>query len=251
MKEPHRCYHEKCRICEKEVHVLDHQCFIQCVDPKEDERKKKSKKQFEYHRKINPDTSVYVDPPVFVYAYFEAMLAPGKTHLPILVCAATSVSDTIHSFYGPECTEEFLAFLTELTVNEYGEERPVICVFHNLKGYDSVFLQHQLLNEARRIEDIVSVGTKYLSFQVKPISFKDSFCLLPMALSFFTSTFGLNELKKGFFPYLFNAQDHQDYVGLILDISYYDPEGMSPKKKQEFETWYATQVDVEFNLKKN
>ena len=24
---------------------------------------------------------------------------------------------------------------------------------------------------------------------------------------------------------------------------------MSPKEKQEFETWYATQVDVEFNLK--
>ena len=86
-----------------------------------------------YHRKINPDTSVYVDPPVFVYAYFEAMLTPGKTHLPILVCAATSVSDTIHSFYGPECTEEFLAFLTELTVNEYGEERPVICIFQRVR----------------------------------------------------------------------------------------------------------------------
>lgn len=112
-------------------------------------------------------------------------------------------------------------------MNEYGEERPVICIFHNLKGYASVFLQHQLLNEARPIEDIVSVGTKYLSFQVKPIPFEDSFCFLPMALSSFTSTFGLDELKKGFFPHLFNTQDHQDYVGRIPDISYYDPEGMS------------------------
>lgn len=219
------------------------------MDPKEDERKEKSKKQLQYHRKINPDASVYVDPPVFVYADFEAVLAPDETHLPILVCVATTVSDTIHYFYGSECTEEFLAFLTELTVNEYGEERAVIFIFHNLKGYNSVFLQHQLLNEARRVEDTVSVGTKYLSFQVKPISFKDSFCFLPMALSSFTSTFGLNELKKGFFPHLFNTQDHQDYVGPIPDISYYDPEGMSSKKKQEFETWYATQVDVEFNLK--
>ena len=237
MNEPHRCYYDKCRICKKEVHVLDHQCFVQCVDPKEDERKKKSKKQIEYHRKINPDASLYVDPPGFVYADFEAMLAPNKTHLPILVCAATSVSDTIHYFCGSECTADFLALLTKLTVNEYGEERPVICISHNLKGYDSVFLQHQLLNEARRIEDIVSVGTKYLSFQVKPISFKDSFCFLPMALSSFTSTLGLNELNKGFFPHLFNTQDHQDYVGPIPDISYYDPEGMSSKKKQEFKTW--------------
>lgn len=57
--------------------------------------------------------------------------------------------------------------------------------------------------------------------------------------------------KKGFFPHLFNMQDHQEYVGPILDIAYYDPEGMSAKKRQEFETWYATQLqeEVNFNLK--
>ena len=57
--------------------------------------------------------------------------------------------------------------------------------------------------------------------------------------------------KKGFFPHLFNMQDHQEYVGPILDIVYYDPEGMSAKKRQEFETWYATQLqeEVNFNLK--
>ena len=134
----------------------------------EDFKEKKTKNLLEYHRGINPNASIYVDPPVFVYADFEAMLFPDKIHLPILVCAATSLSDTIYSFYGSDCTADFLAFLTLLTVNEYGEDRDVICIFHNLKGYDSVFLQHQLKREGRHMEDMVKMGTKVLSFVVGP-----------------------------------------------------------------------------------
>lgn len=73
-----------------------------------------------------------MQPPVFVYADFEAILSADMTHLPILVYALTSLSDTFSCFYGSECTAQFLAFLTELTVNAY----------YNLKGYDAVFLQH-------------------------------------------------------------------------------------------------------------
>ena len=51
----------------------------------------------------------------------------------------------------------------------------------------------------------------------------------------FSSTFNLTELKKGFFPYLFNTPDHQQYVGRIPDLEFYDPEGMVEKKKQELE----------------
>lgn len=96
------------------------------------------------------------------------MLFPDKIHLPILVCAATSLSDTIYSFYGSDCTADFLAFLTLLTVNEYGEDRDVICIFHNLKGYDLVFLQHHLKREGRHMDDMVKMGTKVLSFVVGP-----------------------------------------------------------------------------------
>lgn len=178
------------------------------------------------------------------------MLSANETHLPILVCALTSLSDTFSCFYGSECTAQFLVFLTELTVDAYGEERQVICIFHDLKGYDAIFLQHQLLKEGRRM-DMVCVGTKVLAFRVGCITFQDSFCFLPMSLVSFTSTFGPTELKKGFFPHLFNTLDHQDYVGCLPDISFYDPEDMLLSKKKEFETWYASQVEKEvvFNLK--
>ena len=78
-----------------------------------------------------------------------------------------------------------------------------------------MFLQHQLVKEERKIEDIIAIGTKWLSFKVGQITFKDSFSFLPMSLSAFTSTFGLTELKKGFFPHLFHTPDHQDYVGAL------------------------------------
>ena len=46
------------------------------------------------------------------------------------------------------------------------------------------------------MEDMVCVGAKVLSFRVGCITFKDSFCFLPMYLASFASTFGPTELKK-------------------------------------------------------
>lgn len=66
LRELHQCHYDKCLISHKKGHVLDHQCFIQRVDPKDDEKKKKSNKQLQKHRKINPNASSYVEPPDFV-----------------------------------------------------------------------------------------------------------------------------------------------------------------------------------------
>ena len=83
------------------------------------------------------------------------------------------------------------------------------------------------------------------------LKFIDSLCFIPAPLASFPTTFGLTELKKGFFPHLFNTAANQEYVGPIPPAAMYDPEGMSKSKKKEFETWYADQVrnEVSFNLK--
>ncbi|XP_022802010.1 uncharacterized protein LOC111339593 [Stylophora pistillata] len=72
-----------------------------------------------------------------------------------------------------------------------------------------------------------------------PVVYNDRMCFLSMALSAFLSTFRIPELKKGFFPHKFHMPDHQNYVGPLPAAEYYDPEGLSQNKKQEFETWYA------------
>lgn len=48
--------------------------------------------------------------------------------------------------------------------------------------------------------------------------------------------------KKGFFPHIFNTVRNQIYVGYMPEKKYYDSDGMSPARKQEFELWYADKV---------
>ena len=93
------------------------------------------------------------------------MLDEDGIHIPILIVAKTLESDEVFEFYGPECTGDFLAFMDELV---YGPEenlrskhelREVIGIFYNLKGYDAVFLQEQMVKEKRPFEFIIPNGT--------------------------------------------------------------------------------------------
>ena len=122
------------------------------------------------------------------------------------------------------------------------EEQPLIILFHNLKGFDGLFLLHQLYQDQRTVTDQLTIGAKVLSFTCGPLTFKDSLCFLPMPLSAFPATFGLTELKKGFFPHAFNLPSHQNYVGPIPALHYFDPDSLSAKNKTALETWHADQV---------
>lgn len=87
----------------------------------------------------------------------------------------------------------------------------------------------------RRFEFMIPVGTKHLSLSYGKVTFKDSLCFIPSPLGNFPATFGITELKKGFFPHLFHTEEHLDYVGPLPASEYYQPDHMSPKKKEEFE----------------
>ena len=186
------------------------------------------------------------------------MLDEDGTHIPILIVTETSESNEVFAFYGPECTGDFLAFMDELaygpadSIRNWTDFREVIGIFHNLKGYDAVFLQEQMVKENRRFEFLIPNGTKNPCMQVGRIVFKDSMCFLLMAWDSFSSTFGIHELKKGFFPHKFHTPDNQNYIGPLPAPEFYDPEGMSEKKKNEFEAWYAEErcKNLPFDLKK-
>ncbi|XP_072173772.1 uncharacterized protein [Diadema setosum] len=55
-------------------------------------------------------------------------------------------------------------------------------------------------------------------------------------------TFGVEELKKGFFPHFFNTTANAKYRGPMPDAKYYHPSGMSSKKREEFLQWYEKEV---------
>ena len=225
-EEEHTCWHTKCQNCKEEDDLREHKCYIQPVEEEEKGGK----------------------PPLFVYADIEAMTLPDRTFEPNLLCYQTSkVGSTVQSLKGDTCCKQFIEVLNKLAWVSAGKkkkrERPVIVLFHNLKGFDGVFILNALYQDGRRVINQACMGAKVLTFKCGPITFKDSLCFLPFPLSAFPATFGIQELKKGYFSHGFNTPDHQAYVGSIPAKSYYDPDGMKTKEKKEFETWYDEQVN--------
>ena len=224
-KKDHTCWHAKCGNCKEEDDLRDHRCYIQPVEDEEEGGK----------------------PPLFVYADIEAMVLPDGSFQPNLVCYQTSQPwSTIRSLKGPSCCREFIQEVGKLALVPAGKkkkrERPVTVLFHNLKGFDGVFLLKELYRDSRRVESQACMGAKVLTFKSGSITFKDSLCFLPFPLAAFPGTFEIKETKKGYFPHAFNTPQNQGYVGGIPDKKYYDPEGMKPKAKTAFEDWYSEQV---------
>ena len=62
----------------------------------------------------------------------------------------------------------------ELAFDEDGDDRNVIVVFHNFKGYDGMFVLPYLYRTHREVKDQITIGTKILSLKSDNLTFKDS-----------------------------------------------------------------------------
>ena len=240
-KHPHRCYYEECYSCGLTVNIKTHKCYIQPpFEPPPPQQ-----------RNANGETTAEeVPPPKLIYADIECLLTEERGFHPNLLCYRGEWQSTItvirddDCLEGENCVDRFLKHLQDYAhpADENIEEQPLVIIFHNLKGFDGIFIINSLYKALRTVEEQLTIGAKVLSFQSGPLVFKDSLCFLPMPLSSFPSTFNLTELKKGFFPHSFNTPEHQDYRGPIPALHYYDPDGMSPKMKSELQQWHADQV---------
>ena len=217
----HRCGFHTCRCCRDMVDIQHHRCFLQ-----------KEKPSIEIDDRDDPSL-----PPLHVFFDTESMQVNGN-HVPNLVVAETETHDCPLWFKGDHCISMFLEWLETLT--EDGT-RPLTVLAHNFKGYDSYPIINELHRQKRQIEQVRN-GGKVLQLtyahEDTTIRFIDSLSFFQMPLSDFPKTFGLTELKKGHFPHLFNTPENQSYVGPMPDKSFYMPDGMSIKKRHEFDQWY-------------
>ena len=60
----------------------------------------------------------------------------------------------------------------------------------------------------------------------------DSLNFLPLPLASLPKSFGLEELKKGYFPHFYNTVEHQNEVLCSL------PDSMSKDRGKDFLEWY-------------
>ena len=134
--------------------------------------------------------------------------------------------------------QEFIEWLDTLTLNE---THPINVIAHNIQGYDGYFMVHQYYANNQMVEQIRN-RCKLLQVKRKNIiRFIDSLSFFQAPLSAFPKTFGLTELKKGYFPHKFNIPRNQEYVGPVPAIDYYMSQVMSPKGRQEFGKWHQEQ----------
>ncbi|KAJ8970482.1 hypothetical protein NQ317_016238 [Molorchus minor] len=87
---------------------------------------------------------------------------------------------------------------------------------------------------------------------VKNVKFLDSLNYFPIALSKLPKAFGLGDnLKKGYFPHLFNTMENENYAGTLPDAKYYSPDTMRPEDRTKFLEWYENHKSDEFNLQRD
>ena len=160
----------------------------------------------------DPDTRVWVkrEPPLQVYCDYEALTDAEGNQTPILLGVKTDEEDKMVFFYGPDYMSQFFEWLEELAVDQDGDDRNVITIFHNLKGYGGTFILQYCYATHREVTDQITVGTKILALIPDRLTFKDSPCFLPFPLTSFPATFGIDELCKGFFPHKFNTAENQE-----------------------------------------
>ncbi|KAL9982832.1 hypothetical protein ACROYT_G004941 [Oculina patagonica] len=256
----HKCGYVECRSCREYVEVATHKCFVQVAkSPQEEKEEKKKKKKAKRGAAAGLATLEANDegmdieqddddkPPLHVFFDIEAMQDTGR-HVPNLLIAETENDDSPERFKGEHCVRDFLEWLDTLTE---GDTRPVTVIAHNFQGYDGYFVVDEYHRQNRIINQVRN-GGKLMQVTFDKIRFIDSLSFFQMPLSAFPKTFGLVELKKGFFRHFINTPENQDYVGHIPDKQHYMPETMSVGGRKDFETWHDEQVamNVEFDFQK-
>ena len=84
---------------------------------------------------------------------------------------------------------------------------------------------------------------------VEGIRFIDSLNFIATPLASFPKTFGLKELKKGYFPHYFNKKHNQNYVGPLPNKKYFGYNQMRLSTRKNFLEWYNSKQNDEFDFK--
>ena len=151
-------------------------------------------------------------------------------------------------FAGENCQKDFCQWL----IDEQHKKFTVIA--HNARAYDAYFIYEYLMNNSITPDPVIFNGTKIMYMNVGRglnIRIIDSLNFLPMSLAALPKSFGLTELKKGYFPHLYNTPEHwNEILPEHPPIQYYDPDSMLPEKKKEFEKWYEDHKHLPFDFQK-
>ena len=160
----------------------------------------------------------------------------------------------------PGCGKRQMIFSGSNTGNEFctwlisEQHRNVTAIAHNSRTYDAYFIYDYLMRNSIVPEPSIFSGSKIMFMKVGKglnIRILDSLNFLPMPLASLPKSFGLEELKKGYFPHFYNTVEHQNEVLCSLpDMKFYDPDSMSKDRRKDFLEWYEIHKNDTFDFQK-
>ncbi|XP_026287130.2 uncharacterized protein LOC113212583 [Frankliniella occidentalis] len=132
--------------------------------------------------------------------------------------------------------EQFFDYL-----QSFGPKTKILLVAHNAKAFDAMFALQEVIK--RRLKnELILQGAKILCMKVGTWEFIDSLMFLPMPLSAMPKSFGLNELKKGYWPFLANKPEYYQYEVPLLEKELYCVSDMKSKPAADFHKWHDEQT---------
>lgn len=156
------------------------------------------------------------------------------------------------------CGFREVVFQGENTLQDFGkwlfspQHKGSTCIAHNARAFDNYPLIQYLVSQSIHPDHIIYQGSKVMSFTVGRglnMTMLDSLNFLPMKLAALGNAFGLTEAKKGYFPFNFNTEVNQNYVGPYPDPHYYGADYMSTKDRTAFLEWHTKQAGAVFNFR--
>ena len=188
------------------------------------------------------------------YIFFDyESTQENEYHLPNLICVKCVCSNCLNQII--ENCDICKQYTFENNINFCNwlfRQKNWIAIAHNMKGYDGVFLMNYLLNNTENstlVPKCICKGTKILTISYNKVKVIDSLSFITMSLEKFPKTFGLIEMKKGYFPHLFNTEKNQNYIGCYPPKSMYGIENFTKDKLRDFNIWYDKVKDEVFNFK--
>jgi very-short-patch-repair endonuclease len=238
-KKTHICGKIWCSACNDQVSLENHQCYIGVLNEKEKQKYRPTNKIIFY------DYETYCD-------------KITNEHIPNLVvayrCDANDINvytEHMFSVYQPEYETKSVntRFCEWLFSNE---NKGYTCMAHNSKGYDIHFIKQYLYNNDVPIQfSTIDTGSKSMTLKVKALRmcFIDSLNFFGSSLKELPKTYGLEAIKKGDFPHFFNQPENYNFIGPYPKKVYYGYGSMKESTATEFDSWYSTLGDKQFNFK--
>lgn len=237
---PHVCLDEKyCYNCKSNV-KLDHMCYIQ-TEKEKNELKKRQK----------PKCSG------FIFYDYEAYADNEGRHIANLIKASRICNDCLsENMCSSKCQKNLYTFYNNTDFCDWlfcNENNNYTAIAHYFKGYDGIHVinyiyNHMTINDT--VPEMIMTGSKINYMIFRGVRFIDSLNFLSFSLEKFSDTFGITELKKGFFPHTFNKPENFNYIGVYPAKEYYQSELFSIEKKTKFDKWYAQNSHKEFYFQK-